>query len=164
MGWAMKEDFDGAELDAYETFLMLASERLKRLQARLDGAYGLTRYSHYHFSQETRTLILSGGLGTQLVAHFQAVGSLSKADGTWLWSWANDTLAPVTKLRMREVRAFGQDRGWRALADPMWKGDEIDGWEMTAAAVEILGAQGGYRTENDFSYLYMMLSDIRLSS
>jgi hypothetical protein len=147
-----------ADLEAYVDDSV---DRLRILQAMLDDAYGLHHYDRYAWHQDSQTIVLSGDPPRKLVAKFQVVGSLSPERETWLWSWANATLEERTKDQICRVRAMGEARGWDPLTTPMWRGEEVDGWEMTAVAARVLQAKGAYRTASEPGMLFMVLTDVR---
>jgi len=85
------------------------------------------------------------------------VGSISTTGDTWLWSWANDSLAEGVKARMREVRSYGEEHRFQKLAGAFWPGQAEDGWQMTSIAARLLDAIGAYRTPDESGLVYMVI-------
>jgi hypothetical protein len=54
------------------------------------------------------TLTFSHENVPRVIASIEVVGMTSTIDGTWLWSWANDSLPSTVSKRMEKVRAFGE--------------------------------------------------------
>ena len=59
------------------------------------------------------------------------------------------------------MRKFGETERLANLTVPLWPADEVDGWEMTAVAAKVVGAQGAYRTPKDNGFTFMLLMDVR---
>lgn len=79
-----------------------------------------------------------------LVARVQLVGTYHRGKQEWIWSWANEDTTPKLKDLVMRVRAFGLQRRWPALAEPVAQGPESLPDRMTAATVRVLGARGGW--------------------
>ena len=63
--------------------------------------------------------------------------------------------------RIAAVREWGEAQGFLHLTVPLWKGDAIDGWELSGVAAQVLGAQGVYRVPMDRGFLYMALMSVQ---
>lgn len=113
-------------------------------QAALIAEYAFTSYPRYDYDQHAATLtFFSGAERPDLIADVEFVGTLSTASGTWMWSWANFSLAEPVRSRITQVR--DAHTGIPHLTVPLWAADQHDGWHMTAIAAEVLDAKGAYR-------------------
>lgn len=158
---AMRPTFDDA--------LGPALDELKAKQSALHRSLGLLSFDRYALDQRAQRLVLSndGDPRRQLIARVQVVGSVAPSgpDGSsWLWSWANDSIHAAAKARLSEVRDYGQARGWASFTAPRWGASEVDGWEMTAIAVHVLGARGAYCCDTEAGSLFVTLQSADLAS
>jgi hypothetical protein len=146
-------------------WLEFASDATAYLASRQDDAereFDLESWERYSVDPETGTLTFSTGGKPGVVAHILVVGSIADKPGTWLWSWANSSMPKSLSEPITRVRQFGKDHGFDKLADPVWPGDKIDGWEMAAAAAFILSAKGAYRApyEDGDGAVFLIFTDI----
>ena len=65
------------------------------------------------------------------------------------------------RSRIAAVREWGEAQGFLHLTVPLWKGDAIDGWELSGVAAQVLGAQGVYRVPMEQGFLYMALMSVQ---
>jgi hypothetical protein len=94
----------------------------------------------YRWDLGTAELIFARA-GDHVVADICAIGTVSEAQGTFRWTWANDGI-PATAMRGLElVRAFGEAHDLPLLITPDWPGSLADGKEMLAIAGRIQGCQ-----------------------
>lgn len=131
-------------------------------QDQLSAQYGLGKYPHYDWNQESGHLIFSDNGQARVIADIQFVGSLSTRSNTWLWSWGNQSILEPVKQRVREVRALGEDRRYLKLASACWPAEESDGWEMAAITAYVLGAAGVYRSPDDRGFSFLVMTDVQL--
>jgi len=100
--------------------------------------------------------------GDHVVADICAVGTVSEAQGTFLWAWANDAI-PSTAMRGLElVRAFGETHDLPLLITPEWPGSLADGLEMLAVAGRVQGADGAFVDGEQGLKLLFTLSRFRV--
>jgi len=143
-------------------FLPDATTYLSSQQDAAEQEFDLESWEQYSVDPEAGTLTLSTEGKPGVVAHILVVGSTADESGTWLWSWANSSMPESLSEPMTRVRQFGEDHGFDKLADPMWPGDETDGWEMAAAAAWILSAKGAYRApyEDGDGAVFLIFTEI----
>jgi len=146
---------------AFQDLVVRGCEYLTARQNDLQSRYGLGAIKRYEWDMDRGTIVFSsdGVCAASATIHF--VGSVATMDGTWLWSWANESYTPRVKTRMLTIRRFGQRWGIPQLVEDYWHADVIDGWEMTSLAAYITRSAGAYRTPYEKGFIYMLLSDIR---
>jgi uncharacterized protein DUF6882 len=147
--------------EAFELLLEDAIRYLEEVQAALQRDFPIGRYERYDWNQGAGTLVFSQAGQPAVVADVQFVGSVSKASGTWLWSWANGSILEPVKARVREVRAHGEERRFLKLASARWEATEEDGWEMVAIAAYLLGARGAYRSPDGANFTFLAITEVR---
>jgi len=89
-------------------------------------------YPRWDYYQDTAQLVFSDGEQADLVTDVEFVGTLSTANDTWMWSWANFNLLEPVCSRISEVRDIGEGQGFPLLTVPKWNADIQDGWHITA--------------------------------
>lgn len=134
---------------------------LQDQQDRLRRDFDLGEWERYEYDQVEGLMKFSSKGVVGVVADLQVVGSTAKEPGTWLWAWDNPSIEPRVATLSREVRAFGQSKGFKRLVEPEWKGDECDGWEMTAIAAFISQSDGAYRSPDEQGALFLVLTNPR---
>jgi hypothetical protein len=96
-----------------------------------------------------------------VVAELCCVGTASKCEGTFLWSWANETIPPSSRRELDRVQEFGKKNDLSLLITPEWKGGEAEGKEMVAVAGRILDADGTWIDKSGDLTLFFVLSRFR---
>ena len=127
--WSHDDQALARLLDSAVPFLESQQEILRR-------DFKLSEHERWDWDQDRTQLIFSNEGQVAVVCDIAFVGSFSSADKTWMWSWANDSLAENVKAPMRELCEFGEERGFEKLAGAYWDGTETDGWRMTASRTD----------------------------
>ncbi|MDX2219608.1 MAG: hypothetical protein SF172_11340 [Burkholderiales bacterium] len=151
----------GRALDNWASFVGAAIFELKAKQSKLSREYDLSRHERFDWDQSTGKLVFSNAGKPAVIADFEFIGSTAKASGTWLWSWANTSHLPRMRKAATTVLELGELLDFRKLTTPLWRGDDIDGWEMAATAAHLLDAPGVYRSPSDRGASYLLIKRIR---
>ena len=151
----------GASLTSWNDLVETCRTELQTKQDTLAERFELWRHTRWDWNQDRAEIVFSNDGVPAVVAAVAFVGSVSARGGTWLWSWANDSLSPAAVGAMARVRDYGEALDRPHLAVPLWPADEHDGWAMTAVAAHLLEADGAYRTPGDNGFTYMLLSNVR---
>ena len=69
--------------------------------------YGL-QGCQYQWSLENAQLVFRSG-SAEIVADICVLGSVSQAEGTFLWSWANEAIPLHARRGLERVREFGRE-------------------------------------------------------
>jgi hypothetical protein len=124
------------------------------------GGWGFGKFERWDLIQDEGILRFSNPDGPIVRASAQIVGTLDSESGTWLWSWANPSIAPGLTNDAQIVRRYGQERSIPALVEPEWKATGDDAWKMTAIAVKVADAQGAYRGVSQEGPTFIAFRDI----
>lgn len=130
---------------------------LREKQDLLEQDFDLGNLERWDWDQDTAKLIFSHKGIAIVDCDIAFVGSISTISNTWLWSWSNFQLTEAVRNPMLKVREFGDEHDFPRLIVPKWPADEADGWEMTAVAIEVLNAQGAYRTPGETGFTYLAI-------
>jgi hypothetical protein len=96
-----------------------------------------------------------------VIADLCVVGTASAAEGTFLWSWANEEIPAQAKRRIEAVRRFGEEHDLPLLTTAEWRGGRIEGLEMAAVAGRILEAEGIWVDDGADLTTFFLLSGFR---
>lgn len=158
---ASAHSLSGRALDNWDAFIHAAIKDLKAKQERLTADYGLSRHERFDWSQATGQLVFSNAGTPAVIADFEFIGSTGKASGTWLWSWANTSHLPRMRKSAGTMQELGELLDFRKLTTPLWKADEVDGWEMAAATASLLCSPGVYRSASERGTSFLLIKRIR---
>jgi len=145
----------------WDSFVASCRDELTVLQPLLDSQFGIGAFERYDYDQANKQLVFSNHGVPGVVADFEVVGTHSRVSGTWMWSWANFSMLPKVRTRMKRVRTLGEEHAFPRLTTHLWPADECDAWNMAAIAAHVLKAKGVYRSPGKSSDMYMVLSKIR---
>ena len=124
--------------------------------------YRINNWPRWDYSLEDCTLTFSEAGKAKVICSVRAVGSVQ--GGSWEWSWGNKNLPDACKNRMEEVRALGEEKGWRNLRDLFLDNKEYLGWEFASITSHVLDGIAVYRcpdseTPGYFMYLVILSSE-----
>jgi hypothetical protein len=122
--------------------------------------FGLER-APYRWDLDTAELIFERGVD-RVVADVCVVGTVSAAQGTFLWAWANEVIPPVAKQGLELVRTFGETHDLPRLVMPEWAGGRAEGLEMLAVAGRVQDASGGFVDVTGDLMLFFTLRHFRV--
>ncbi|MBK9154493.1 MAG: hypothetical protein IPM25_09815 [Chloracidobacterium sp.] len=145
----------------YEKFLIKASEGFGARAEKLNKEFLLGGFGRWDYLQEDGKLRFSTGGVDVVLATAQIVGSYSTYSGTWMWSWANNSVDQKVKKDIGKVREFGSKNKFSELFEPKFACDEAYAWTLTKAAGEVLNARGAYRGKIPDGWVYFLITDIK---
>ncbi len=140
-----------------------ACERSKVRQEAARRAWPPFAYSkRWHYDREARTIRFSGSPAeAAVIADVTIAGSFSTHTNTWMWAWANEAYPDSERAKVAPLRVFGEVRGIEKFHSGQWAAEEIDGWEVTQIAADLVGAAAIYRAPMDHLYIFMLLDNFR---
>ena len=100
--------------------------------------------------------------GDCVMADICVIGTVSHAQKTFRWAWADDGIPPPARHGLDLVRAFGETHDLRLLTTPEWAGGRAEGLEMLAIAGRSQNASGGFVDEAEDLTLFLTLSHFRV--
>lgn len=163
----MASSVECIEKDVLELWVQTVSDAHDQLCAKqkaLESQFNLSQHKRWDYDQETGLLTFSNDGIPSVIADIAIIGSISSISDTWLWSWANFSLLPGVTAPLQAARELGEQKGFPRLTIPKWPADQVDGWEMSAIAAQILDAKGVYRVPTDNGFLFMAMMDIRFAT
>jgi hypothetical protein len=124
------------------------SARARDLLAR----HSLAEGAPYRWDLETAALTI-GDTSFALVT----IGTV--VNGSFRWSWANDSIPPGAKVGIDTVRQFGLDNELALLIESCTPGGLPQGHECLAIAARILDADGCWIDATDAGYILFALRE-----
>jgi hypothetical protein len=140
----------------------LAMEELRFKTEAHAAAWRLGQEEEWNLDQDDGRLKFSFPDGLVATCPAQIIGTFNSGDGTWLWAWANSSIAEPLTRDARRVKAYGEQHGITRLTESKWRGTEEDAWAMTALAAKLCGAQGAYRGPAGATYVFMTFGQVQL--
>ncbi|MBO0719471.1 MAG: hypothetical protein J2P41_01525 [Blastocatellia bacterium] len=130
-------------------------------QQSLEEKFDISKHKRWDWSQEKAELTFSNDGIPAVRCDIVFIGSVSHISQTWLWAWANFSLEDAVRIPLDKVREFGEAHDFPRLTVPMWPAEEVDGWEMSAIATNLIGAKGVYRAPSENGYTFLAILDAR---
>lgn len=148
----------------FEAFITECAEELQARQALLQSRFGLDRFSRWQLEQDSSVLcFLTQDGREQLRFRVTPIGTYASAQETWKWAWANGKLPQAVRERAGQLKVLRERTDYDCFADgEAFTADEVMAWELAAASVITLDAQGCYRAPNRDTWLFLALEEALL--
>lgn len=129
----------------FDTLLEQSMEELRIKTAAHDGVWQLGE-ADWDIDQDAGTIVFTSPKGITAKCAVQIIGTFNTQDNSWLWGWDHPSVEPALQKHARICRAYGEQHDIDCLtAQKLVDSSEDDGWQLTALACKLAGAQGGYR-------------------
>ena len=150
------------ETPEFKAFLDGSMEALQGMTSLHHSAWRFGEEDRWDFSQDTGELVFAY---PDLVvrAPAQIVGTFDSQAGTWMWAWANPSIAESLARDAARVREYGEEHGIRRLTLPKWAGAETDAWHMAALACRLCEANGAYRGPAGTTFVFFTFGEAQIS-
>jgi hypothetical protein len=156
-----KKDDDG-ETPEFKALLEGSMEGLRLQTAAHQGTWRFGKSERWDFSQDTGELVFT--FPDMIVrAPAQIIGSFDSQDGSWMWAWANSSIADYLTRDSVRVREYGKQHHIGRLTTASWRGDEIDGWRMSAFANRLCETNGVYRGPAGATFVFFTFGEVQLT-
>jgi hypothetical protein len=147
-------------------FTELARQACERCKIRQDKARRLwpkfSSAKRWDYQPEERMIrFFDHPSETAVSADVTIAGSFSRHTNTWSWAWGNNTYSESERERVVPLRVFGEVRGIEKFQTANWAAEEIDAWEVTQIAADLLTVDAIYRAPMDHLLVFMLLSNFR---
>lgn len=146
---------------AYSALLQTASGFLLERDAELASTYHLGQWTRYVWDMDAATLTFFDEVQPRVIASIEFAGSYARVPKTWMWSWANPSIADSVTGRMVKVREHGRKHDLVPLYADHWHASEAHALEMTAVTAYLLTGRGAYRVPGSMpgTNFYMVILD-----
>jgi hypothetical protein len=154
---------NGAETLEFNTLLDTSMEELRVKTMGHQAGWGFGKATRWSLDQSRGDLLFTFDDGVVATCPAQIVGSFDGTDGSWLWAWANPSIADSLKRDSLRVRDYGQQRQIVRLTSAEWSCSEAEAWRMAALACKLCEAQGVYRGPAGTAFVFMTFEKVQLT-
>ncbi|MFM9493991.1 DUF6882 domain-containing protein [Streptomyces galilaeus] len=144
----------------WEAVVDAARERARSRQALMVERFGLSGDVRYEWSMDDARITWWRDAEVFLTGRLTMVGSVSLAQQTWLWSWANESLPPAVLGDIERVRRFGEENGFPVLPWPGFAYQPELVAEARLVAASVLDAEGLWAESTDDVQLHFVIHDL----
>ena len=143
-----------------EALFLEAKHAAQYMQYTSDMKWHWSEMTRSRIDHAKRTMTFSNPGQPSLVADVRYVGTFTTSSGVFQWAWQGlDEDEPIAKLR-----DFGDAHGLEELTEPQFVSTESRAWELTSLAAHLLGAESVCRSALPHGYVYVLLSNWRISA
>jgi hypothetical protein len=147
----------------FDALLDQAMEELRIKTAGHDGIWQLSQ-ADWDIDQDAGTIVFKSPSGITATCPVQIIGTFNIEDSTWLWGWDHPSVEPALQQNAMLCRDYGERHGIDVLTARKLEGSsEDDGWQLTALACKLAGAQGGYRATTEATLVFVTFGTPKLS-
>ncbi|MET9432219.1 MULTISPECIES: DUF6882 domain-containing protein [unclassified Streptomyces] len=154
------DDSSKHDHSGWEEVVLAARERARTRQSLMVERFGLSGDVQYEWSMDDARITWSRGGTAFLTGRLTMIGSVSLAQQSWLWSWANESLPHAVLGDMERVRRFGEENDYPVLPWPgfAYRPELVAEARMVAAFV--LDAEGLWAESMDDVQLHFLIHDV----
>jgi len=151
------------ETPEFKKLLDASMEELRLKTVAHQTGWGFGKATRWSLDQSRGDLIFTFDEGVVATCPAQIIGSFDSAEGSWLWAWANPSIADSLKRDSLRVRDYGQQHQIARLTSAEWLSTEADVWPVAALACKLCAAQGVYRGPAGTAFVFMTFGKVALS-
>ncbi|MFJ9692143.1 DUF6882 domain-containing protein [Kitasatospora sp. NPDC101183] len=156
------DDHSKHDHSGWEEVVRAARERARSRQALMVERFGLSGDVQYHWSMDDAQMTWSRDGKVFLVGRLTMIGSVSLAQQSWLWSWANESLPRTVLGDIERVRQFGEANNYPVLPWPGFNHHPELVAEARLVAASVLDAEGLWADSTDEMQLHFLVHDLEL--
>lgn len=113
----------------------------------------------YEIDNDTGQLTLTPDGKEMVRFDFQDLGSESYGSGTWLWSWANESIPPAIQKSALEMRELGNEQSVSEFTTPELTVEAFGGDVAAILALGWLGIEAYYGLDYGQGKAWLLLTD-----
>ena len=139
-------------------------EVLSRNTSANQAAWGFGAENTWSFDQDAGELIWLFDDGNRVSAPAQIVGTFDESKETWLWSWANPSVAADLSKAAEIARLYGEEHELDILVAP--KSDQLieECWELAAITMHLAKFKGVYKGREGKTHVFFCFDEARLNT
>ena len=153
---------DGGETPDFKAFVDGSMEGLRLQTEAHQRLWRFGNCERWDFSQETGELVFTNP-DTIVRAPGQIIGTFDSVKGTWMWAWANSSIAPSLARDSARLREYGEEHKIRRLTTASWPAVEMDAWHMAALANRVCESNGVYRGPAGTTFVFITFGEVVMS-
>jgi uncharacterized protein DUF6882 len=153
---------NGGETPEFKAFLDGSMEGLQLQTGAHQSTWQFGKEERWDFAQDIGELVFT--FSDKIVrAPAQIIGSFDSQAGSWMWAWANSSIADSLTRDSIKVREYGEQHRIRRLTTPKWSAQEMDAWQMAALACRLCNSNGAYRGPAGTTFVFITFGTIQLT-
>ena len=142
---------------AFDEYLDYCYENLEMKQAEFFQGYGIGNFEEYWYSQEDSVLHFKIDNQVKLTFKVIFIGSWSENNNSWMWAWGNKSMTESVRNDSLMLKGLKKITGYDIFGNSYLECDEAMAHELTAFAVEHLGAKGMYISPDGKNQVFMAI-------
>jgi hypothetical protein len=154
---------NAGETPEFNTLLDKSMEELRAKTMGHQVGWGFGKATRWSLDQSRGDLLFTFNDGVVATCTAQIIGSFDGADDSWLWGWANPSIADSLKRDSLRVREYGQQHQIARLTAAELPFTEEEAWRMAALACKLCEAQGVYRGPAGTAFVFIGFGKVELS-
>lgn len=144
--------------EQFEAYLVACTQALAVKQAAILAEHADFAELNWQLDAALTHIRFSDDAGERLRFAVTAIGTFAAAQDTWKWSWANGKLPPAARERAEGLKGMHTLTDYDCFADTdAFAVDDVMAWELAAASVAYLKADGCFRARNRDTWLFLAL-------
>ncbi|MEV7184037.1 DUF6882 domain-containing protein [Kitasatospora sp. NPDC093102] len=148
----------------WEEVVLAARERARTRQALMVERFGLSGDVQYHWSMDDAQIAWSRDGKVFLTGRLTMIGSVSRPQRSWLWSWANESLPHPVLGDIERVRRFGEENDHPVLPWPGFDYHPELVAEARLVAASVLDAELLWAESTGDVELHFLVHDLTLTA
>lgn len=142
----------------FESYLVACTQALAAKQAAIIAEHADFAELSWQLDAAVTHMRFRDGAGERLRFGVTAIGTFAAAQETWKWAWANSKLPQDARERAEVLKNLQADTDYDCFTDAeAFAVDDAMAWELAAASVAYLGADGCFRARNRDTWLFLAL-------
>ncbi|MEO6698043.1 MAG: DUF6882 domain-containing protein [Paraperlucidibaca sp.] len=144
--------------DQLEAYLASCTQALAAKQAAIVAEHADFAALSWQLDSAVQQIRFSDVSGERLRFGVTAIGTFAAAQETWKWSWANSKLPQAARDSAECLKNLQGVTDYDCFSDAeAFAVDDAMAWELAAAAVAYLQADGCFRARNRDTWLFLAL-------
>lgn len=145
----------------YNKLLNDSLEALRHSNEKAMKNHGIGSYARWNIDQADGVLKFSDATRkVRLSCEVAVVGSYSSSSNTFLWAWANKSIAEKLSKDSRLVKEYGEKNKLNDLIEEKISGNEQEAWAMAALSLKVIGGEAVYRAPIKTGSLFMVIKKV----
>ena len=150
--------------ELWESVALAALGRVQQRQSRAVELHGLSEDAQYFWSLDDASITWSRDGREFLRGRITMIASVNTGRGSWLWSWANDSLPPAVLGDIERVRRYGVEHNFPLLSARNFRAEQRSIAQARTVAADVLDAELLWRdVSDDGMEIYFAVHDLRRS-
>jgi hypothetical protein len=144
--------------EQFDAYLATCTQALAAKQAAIVAEHADFAELSWQLDAAVTQIHFNDGSGERLRFGVTAIGTYAAAQETWKWSWANSKLPQAARDSAEVLKNLQAVTDYDCFADTeAFAVDDAMAWELAAASVAYLEADGCFRARNRDTWLFLAL-------